>query len=81
MYTVTLPPLFPPTEVLFGFLAYQYPCHVALSIYHGLDRYWNAVEVLLEVARSVHKLLLLLPPQLLLKLEQEELLWEQKGQP
>lgn len=67
-------------DVLFGFLAYQYPCHIALSIRSDLDQYCSTVDVLLEAAKCVHQLVSLLPSHVVTQLEQEELLWERKGE-
>ncbi len=69
------------SEVLFGFLAYQYPCHVALSMRPDVDLYCNTIDVLLETAKCVHRLVLMLPPDVIMQLERAELLWERGGQP
>ena len=73
---------FPHTDVLFGFLAYQFPCHVALTSQQLLaldEDVCNTRDLLLELARRTHQLVALLPMSLVLELEKEELLWEQKG--
>lgn len=70
------------TDVLFGFLAYQFPCHVALTSHQvvALDEaVCSTRDILLELARRTHQLVALLPLALVLELEKEELLWEQKG--
>ena len=52
---------------------------MALSIRPDQDLYCDTMDVLLEIARSVHRLVALLPPDVLVQLEREELLWERKG--
>ena len=66
-------------EVLFGFLAYQYPYYFALSMSAGLELYFNTVDVLMELARTVHQLVSLLSPSTVAQLEKEELLWDKTG--
>ena len=44
-----------------------------------LDRLCGLGDLLLEVAKSVHQLIILLPDHIILQLEKEELLFEHKG--
>ena len=79
-YILTLVILLHDADVLFGFLAYQFPCHVALCFsYPTLDILCNVGDLLLDVAKSIHRLINFLPPHIVLELEREELLWERKG--
>lgn len=78
MYSISLTYI----DVLFGFLAYQFPCHVALTFHQVLsldDVVCSTSDILLELARRTHQLVALLPLALVLDLEKEELLWEDKG--
>lgn len=68
--------------MLFGFLAYQLPCHVSVTAYEvlvwdeELCPTWNS---LLAIAKATNQLIALLPPELVLSLEKEELAWENKS--
>lgn len=68
-------------DVVFGYLAYQYPCHIALSCswIPMLDSLCDTGAMLLELAEAVHQLISFLPSTLILQLEREELLWDRKG--
>lgn len=65
-------------DVLFGFLGFEFPQHIALSCPDliAFDTLFNLGSLLLDTAKVVHKLLLLLPHELIESMEKEEFLWE-----
>ncbi|KAL5481420.1 hypothetical protein EMCRGX_G021569 [Ephydatia muelleri] len=65
-------------DVQFGFLAHQFPSHIALTthIVPAFDVIFNVGELLLEMAAVVHQAVLLLPPDVVLECEKRELQWE-----
>ena len=65
-------------DVLFGFLCFEFPHHVAFSCPSGVafDALFHLGDLLLDMAKSVHKLLVLLPQELVDNMEKEELQWE-----
>ena len=72
------PSLLSPLDVLFGFLGFEFPQHIAFSCPSGVafDALFHLGDLLLEMARSVHKLIVLLPQELIETMEKEELHWE-----
>ena len=75
---IPLPCPLPHLDVLFGFLGFEFPQHVAFSCPNGVafDALFHLGDLLLEMAKSVHKLMMLLPQELIETLEKEELQWE-----
>ena len=69
-------------DVLFGFLAYQFPCHVALTAHEVLaldEQLCPTWDSLLGIAKATNHLITLLPVDVVLSMEKGELSWEQKG--
>ena len=65
------------TDVLFGFLLSEFPSHLALTVNElpQLQHVFPLDNLLVDMAKAVHALVLLLPPTTIEKLEQEELQW------
>ena len=69
------------TDVLLGFLAYQFPTHVCLiSTEEGsIESTYSIGDLLLELAACVHEIVSLFPHELVKEMESVELQWEPLG--
>ena len=70
-----------PTDVLLGFLAYQFPIHICLICPEegSIESAFSIGDLLLELAACVHEIVSLFPQELVKEMERVELQWEPLG--